>query len=355
MGQYKIVFLGLAVVGPEEETRLIEGLKKKFNLPTEKAERLLQRVPIVVKKGASQGEMERYVKAFEEIGGRVKVEMTEREPAIKEAEISQAPETVGKPFGGRMIVCPQCGFEQPEQEECIKCGIVISKHLKYEEMVRGVEGQVKEVPPEKKHVPWETGEGFLEAFFRTTREVLFSPSLFFKRVGAGEGYWSPLIYGVICGIIGLGGALFWQWLVLSHLFPIQRFSVVPHGFILTVITIAMPFIAAFSILVGSIITHLCLMIVGGSKNGFESTFRAVSYAWSGYLFGIIPLIGGTIGWIYSVILIIFGIREGHGISTGKAVLAVLLPVIVVVGVGIIAAILIPLFFGSMRIFGGMGV
>jgi len=59
VGQYKIVFLGLAVVGPEEEARLIEGLKKKFNLPPERAERLLQRVPIVVKKGASKGEMER--------------------------------------------------------------------------------------------------------------------------------------------------------------------------------------------------------------------------------------------------------------------------------------------------------
>jgi hypothetical protein len=355
VGLYKIVFLGLAVVGPEEEVRLIEGLKKKFNLPPERAERLLQRVPIVVKKGASKGEMERYVKAFEQIGARVRVEMTEEEPAVKEAEISQSFEPGERPFTGRMIVCPQCGFEQPEQEECIKCGIVISKHLKYEEMARGLEGQVKEVPPDKKTVPWESWEGFLGAFFRTTREVLFSPSHFFKRVAAGEGYWSPLIYGVICGVIGFGGAIFWQWLVLSHLFPFRRFSVIPHGFVLTVITIAMPFLAALSISMASSVTHLCLMIVGGSKNGFESTFRAISYAWSGYLFGIIPLIGGTVGGIYTLILVIFGVREGHGISTGKAVLAVLLPLIVAAGLGIIAAILIPLFFGSFRFLGGVGV
>ena len=355
MGVYKIVFLGLAVAGPEEEARLIEGLKKKFNLPPERAERLLQRVPIVVKKGASQGEMERYVKAFESIGAKVRVEMTEEEPVVKEAEIFQAPGPGGRPFSGKMITCPQCGFKQPETEECIKCGVIISKLLKYEEMARGLEGKIEEVPPEERGVPWESGEGFLSAFFRTVREALFSPGQFFKRVATGEGYWSPLIFGVICGIIGLGGAIFWQWLVLSYLFPIRRFSVIPRGFILTIITIAMPFIVAFWIAIASSITHLCLMIVGGNKNGFESTFRAVSYSWSGYLFGIIPLIGGTVGWIYTLVLIIIGAREGHGISTGKAVFAVLLPVIVVFGLGIIAAILIPLFFGSMRFIGGVGV
>jgi hypothetical protein len=49
------------------------------------------------------------------------------------------------------------------------------------------------------------------------------------------------------------------------------------------------------------------------------------------------------------------VREGHGISTGRAVLAVLLPVIVGVGLGILAAILIPLFFGMFGFFGGVGV
>ena len=74
MGSYKVIFLGLAVAGPEEEARLISGLQKRFNLSPERAERLLQRVPIVVKKGVSVQEMERYVRAFKEIGGRVRVE-----------------------------------------------------------------------------------------------------------------------------------------------------------------------------------------------------------------------------------------------------------------------------------------
>src|SRR3972149_1908869 len=79
MASYKVIFLGLSVIGLEEETRLLGGLQRKFNLTPEKAENMLQRVPIVVKKGLSKEEAGRYVKAFEEIGGRVKIE-EEEEP-----------------------------------------------------------------------------------------------------------------------------------------------------------------------------------------------------------------------------------------------------------------------------------
>jgi hypothetical protein len=97
------------------------------------------------------------------------------------------------------------------------------------------------------------------------------------------------------------------------------------------------------------------MIVGGNNNGYKTTFRAISYSYSAQLFNIIPFIGSLIGFIYWIILFILGVREGHGISTGKAVLAVLLPVIVGVGVVIVAVMLIPLLLRTLGFFGGVGV
>jgi len=382
VGLYKVVFLGMAVAGPDEEARLIGGLQKKFNLSRERAERLLQKVPVVVKKGLSKEEMERYVKAFEEIGGRVKVEgeMTvepeigltpdlDKEPyAYKESE----PDKERKPYEERevyqgkgpyrengaykegMITCPQCGFEQPKSEECLKCGIIFSRYKQYEEMARSFEGQVHEIST-KEYTPWEGGGGFIGAFFKTTQEVLFSPTKFFKKVTTGKGYWSPFIFAMISGIIGFGVVLLWQWLFFSRMVPPRIHSMIPYSLFLSVVIISIPFVIAFSILIGSGVTHLCLMIVGGNRKGFEATFRAISYSYSAQLFYIVPFIGNFVGGIYVLILTIIGMKEGHDISTGRAVLAVLLPIIVVAGLGILTAILLPFFIGSLGFFRGVGV
>ena len=399
VGLYKVVFLGMAVAGPEEEARLIGGLQKKFNLSPERAERLLQKVPVVVKKGLSKEEMERYVKAFEGIGGKVKVEeeMTiepeiglapklDREPyRERESYGERVPSEVKEPYKeretdrkkepyeeresyrerepykerelhkGGMITCPQCGAEQPETDECKKCGIIFSKYKQYEDMARSFESQVHEISSEEKSIPWESGEGFVGAFFKTTQEVLFSPTKFFRKVAEGKGYWSPFIFALISGIIGFGVVMLWQWLFFSRMVPPKIHSLIPYGFFLSIVVISIPFAIAFSILIGSGVTHLCLMIVGGNRKGFEATFRAISYSYSAQLFYIVPFIGNLVGGIYLLILTIIGVREGHGITTGRAVLAVLLPVIVAVGLGILIAISLPIFIGTTGFSRGVGV
>jgi len=386
VGHYKVIFLGLGVAGPEEEVRLLKGLQKRFNLTPERAESLLQRVPIVVKKGSSKEELEKYVRVFEQIGGKVRLEEEEEPPpepfeAPRESqgevppraargvpsEVSpeapfQAPpeaaastEAQEKGYTGRTITCPQCGFEQPETDDCLKCGIIISKYKRDQETARGLEGKVREVSGEERGTAWEGGGGFISAFFKTVKESLFSPVQYFRNNAVGKGYWPALIYGLIVGVIGLGVSMVWQWHIFSRWFPVQAFPAIPYNLHLVVMTIALPFLVVLSILIGSVVTHICLLIVGGNKSGFQTTFRVICYSYSGQLFFIIPFIGSTVGSIYTLILTIIGVREGHGISTGRAILAVLFPLILAVGLGILAAIFLPLFLGGMKFFGGVGV
>jgi hypothetical protein len=369
VASYKVIFLGLSVIGPEEESGLLMGLQKRFHLTPEKAESLLQKVPVVVKKGLSKEEAERFLKAFDEIGGRAKMEeeiptldiaqevepkpgpepKPKPDPRLEPKPAAYSPEPKRRAYKGGMVTCPQCGFEQPETDECVKCGIIISKYVQFQEMARSVEGQVREISA-KEYTPWESGEGFINAFYRTTRDSLFSPVGFFKGISSGEGYWSPLIYGLITGIIGQGAAFFWFWLLIAQFIPLDR---LPYSFSILQFIIPLPFQQAIAIFVGSAIIHLCLMIVGGNNHGYKTTFRAISYSYSAQLFGIVPFIGSVVGFIYMIILFILGVREGHGISTARAVLAVLLPVIVILGLIIIAIVFAVMFAGSMGIFSGV--
>ena len=75
---------------------------------------------------------------------------------------------------------------------------------------------------------------------------------------------------------------------------------------------------------------MCLVIVGGlekSTAGFEGTFRVVSYATIAQLANVIPIAGGLISLVWSLILAILGVQKLHDTPQGKAVLAVLIPAI----------------------------
>ncbi|MDP2767295.1 MAG: YIP1 family protein [Candidatus Methanoperedens sp.] len=91
--------------------------------------------------------------------------------------------------------------------------------------------------------------------------------------------------------------------------------------------------------IGGAILHIFVYIVGGRK-GIAQTIKAVMYGSTpGLLFGWIPVIG-FIASIWSLILEILGIRQLHELTTGRAVLAVLIPVVIMVVLTVVLAAII---------------
>jgi hypothetical protein len=83
-----------------------------------------------------------------------------------------------------------------------------------------------------------------------------------------------------------------------------------------------------SLFIGSAWTHLWVYLLGG-REGYAQTFKALAYgATPSYAFGWIPFVGGIVGSIWAIVLTIIGIRELHGITTGRAVGAYLLAVFI---------------------------
>jgi hypothetical protein len=106
------------------------------------------------------------------------------------------------------------------------------------------------------------------------------------------------------------------------------------------VAIVSPFLIIFGLFLWSGFLHLLLMLVRGAKNGFEATFRVVSYANGANLFLAIPFCGGMIALIWTMVISIIGLKEAHGTSGGKASFAVLFPLILCCGLAMLVVLMI---------------
>jgi hypothetical protein len=108
--------------------------------------------------------------------------------------------------------------------------------------------------------------------------------------------------------------------------------------------ILVPLFIVIVLFIGSAVVHLCLMIVGGANHSFETTFRVLAFTQgsTGPL-QIIPLCGGLISAVWALVCYCIGLGRAQETDTGRAVLAVFLPLIVCCGGGLLIAFM----FGAM--------
>jgi hypothetical protein len=110
-----------------------------------------------------------------------------------------------------------------------------------------------------------------------------------------------------------------------------------------------PVLVIVGMFIVSGILHLSLMIVGGARKPFETTFRVVCFSsGSTSLLSMIPFCGGMIAGVWNIVVECIGLARAHEIDTGKAVMAVLLPIIVCCGGLILLGILGG--FGALSLF-----
>jgi hypothetical protein len=92
-----------------------------------------------------------------------------------------------------------------------------------------------------------------------------------------------------------------------------------------------PVLVIIGVFIAAAVLHLMLMIVGGANSGFEASVRVVCYAQTAQLAAVIPLCGGLVAAVWAVVLYVVGLAAAHRTTTGKAVLAVVLPVVLCCG------------------------
>jgi hypothetical protein len=199
-------------------------------------------------------------------------------------------------------------------------------------------------------LPWDhrRERGFFNAFIETLVMVLTRPSEAFAAMKREGGFGEPLVYALIGGCVG--GAvsfLFSLGLQSIGLFADQHdafATMAGMGIGSAAFIILLPLFIIIALFLGSAIVHLCLMIVGGAKQSFETTFRVLAFSQgsTGPL-QMVPICGGLIAGVWALVCNCIGLARAHEIDTGRAVFAIFLPLIVCCGGGL----LIALMFGAL--------
>jgi glutaredoxin len=123
---YRVIFEGEILEGSQVQ-EVKRALAKLYNKTEDQVGHYFSGKRLTVKKDADYETAMKYVKAFERAGAVCRMEELEthsglEQPLMLEKETEQSSQQ------NDAMVCPKCQFEQATSEECVRCGIIISKY-----------------------------------------------------------------------------------------------------------------------------------------------------------------------------------------------------------------------------------
>ncbi len=194
--------------------------------------------------------------------------------------------------------------------------------------------------PQRTGPAWEHREtlGWFPAARDTAIAVLTQPTATFQTMRVHGGLTNPFWYNMLTG--GIGSMVFGLYVGLAeHFFSasLPRSSQVLatgsfFGFMLIFRIISSIVSVAIAGFIYGGILHVCLMICGGAKRDFETTYRAYCYgAGSVTLLHLIPGIGTLVAIPWGLIVTCISLSKSHETDLWRAVVALFLPSIICCG------------------------
>jgi hypothetical protein len=260
-------------------------------------------------------------------------------PGAPPAPAPQGASCAAHPDRAAAGVCSRCGaFACPEclqpaadgTPQCLAC-----------------RGRASVVEP----TPWEESEklGLARSYYETVKRSLVEPLQFFERMrvddakGALSYYWITNALGLSVGhlwqaaLIAAGISSFGKTPQLPADHPLQHYMQLSssHGFNVALGLASIVFAPVALYLIAGVL-HLSLLLFKGATNGFAATLRAVAYASGPTLLQVVPFCGGGIGQLWTLVLVVIGVWKTHRTSTGVAIGAVAVPLVLLACCGCFA-------------------
>ena len=189
-------------------------------------------------------------------------------------------------------------------------------------------------------------------FVSDMKGFLMTPSATFgktrgKSLGAAYQYYVALlvIFTVLFGIVvvSMGFSSFMtmarQMAVIPIVGGVAAGAVVNFSNFIISLNVFFVYLVFLALFIGIFIlglkTHVFVLLMGGEK-GVGQTVKTTMYAATpALLFGWIPFVG-VIGFIWSLVLLVIGLKENHKMENVNAVLVIIIPIvlcIILIGLG----------------------
>ncbi|MEE9208278.1 MAG: YIP1 family protein [Gemmatimonadota bacterium] len=235
-----------------------------------------------------------------------------------------------------MRACHHCGFEfAAAADECPLCQTPASKT----EPSRANSERADKVA-------WEdASEGFPGNLLQTWLDCVTRPTEFFSKVDLSASLGRPVLYYLIVSMLSAFFYMAWgspgfdeSWssalgVQADQLGPISSSFKLLYFF-------ATPFASLLALCIGTLAYHVFRLFLAPNGRRLSDTARVLCYAGSPGILNVIPWVGGLVGGIWSLVLLVVGIREMHRTTTGRSVAIVLLPMVILMVVAVLFTLLL---------------
>jgi hypothetical protein len=196
-------------------------------------------------------------------------------------------------------------------------------------------------------VAWEDStKGFFGRWWSTVKDVCFDSRTFYASAAQNDNPWPAVTFAMSnAGLVGLvfGGFLALLYMGMGGLGALSAMggkgaSAGGAGAIMGIMSAVGIFIAILYPIMFVIqaliapwiiggIHHLMLVLLKGATRSYSHTVRVVGYAWAANFWIVIPIVGPLAAMVFSLIAQTVGLDETHKCGIGKAIGAIVLPIV----------------------------
>jgi hypothetical protein len=185
--------------------------------------------------------------------------------------------------------------------------------------------------------------GLLDDWLDTFESVLTGPTDYFRSEERRDGFGYSLKFAivslVIAAVFNAARAGFVGPTQLSQVLPLGSSALIALG-----VLVVSPIIGVLGLLISSALVHIFVALFGGEA-GYSETLSAFEYATAisplTALMSLVPVLGGLVNLvlgIYGIYIQVKALENFQGLSTWKALGAVILPGVILIGLVVAAAV-----------------